>query len=376
MKKQAGILLASMMVVSLAAGCGGQETAQTSAATEAATTTAAETDAETTTAQETTTAEETEAETEAKEASAGGYRTGLAVVSSMGSSKDAEDGDGLAQVDSVAAAVVIDGDGKIVSCKLDTAQNKMGFTAEGKVVKTEEFKTKKELKEDYNMKAASGIGKEWYEQAEAMEAYVIGKTAEEIKGIAVDESNKPTDADLVAGVTVKIGSYKEAIAEAVENAKAEGAGEGDKLGLGIITNMDKSKDAEADAEGQCQAYSTYVAVTTDGDGKITTCVIDSTQGTVKFDAEGKITSDLTAGVKTKRQLGDDYGMKPASGIGKEWFEQAAALEEYFVGKTAAEVEGIAVDESDKPTDADLLAGVTVSIGGYKTAAVKAVDDAK
>ena len=139
MKKQASILLASMMVVSLAAGCGGQETAQTSAATEAATTTAAETEAETTTAQETTTAEETEAETEAKEASAGGYKTGLAVVSSMGSSKNAEDGDGLAQVDSVAAAVVIDADGKIVSCKLDTAQNKMGFTAEGKVVMTEEF---------------------------------------------------------------------------------------------------------------------------------------------------------------------------------------------------------------------------------------------
>ncbi len=219
MKKQAGILLASMMVVSLAAGCGSQETAQTSAATEAATTTAAQTQAETTTAQEIATAEETEAETEAKEAFAGGYRTGLAVVSSMGSSKDAGDGDGLAQVDSVAVAVVVDGDGKIVSCKLDTAQNKMGFTTEGKVVKTEEFKTKKELKDDYGMKAASGIGKEWYEQAEAMEAYVIGKTAEEIKGIAVDESNKPTDADLLAGVTVSIGGYKTAAVKAVDNAK-------------------------------------------------------------------------------------------------------------------------------------------------------------
>ena len=376
MKKQASILLASMMVMSLTAGCGQQEAAQTSAATEAETTTAAVTEAETTTAEETTTAAETEAETEAEKASAGGYKTGLAIVSSMGSSKDAADGEGLAQVDSVAAAVVVDADGKIVSCQLDTAQNKMGFTAEGKVVMKEEFKTKKELKEDYNMKPASGIGKEWYEQAEALEAYVSGKTAEEVKGIAVDESTKPTDADLVAGVTVKIGSYKEAIAEAAENAKAEGAGEGDKLGLGIITNMDKSKDAEADAEGQCQAYSTYVAVTTDADGKITTCIIDSTQGTVKFDAEGKITSDLTGGVKTKRQLGNDYNMKPASGIGKEWFEQAAVLEEYFVGKTSSEVDGIAVDESTKPTDADLLAGVTVSIGGYKTAAVKAVENAK
>lgn len=276
----------------------------------------------------------------------------------------------------MAVAVVVDEEGKIVSCKLDTAQNKMGFTSEGKVVMKDDFQTKKELKEEYGMKAASGIGKEWYEQAQAMEAYVIGKTAQEVKGIAVDESSKATDADLVAGVTVKIGSYKEAIAEAAENAKAVGSNPGDKLGLGIITNMNKSKDAAEDAEGQCQAYSTYVAVTTDADGKVTSCIIDSTQGTVKFDGEGKITSDLTAGVKTKKQLGDDYGMKGASGIGKEWYEQAAAMEDYIIGKTAQEVAGIAVDEDEKPVDADLLAGVTVSIGGYQTAAVKAMENAE
>ena len=294
----------------------------------------------------------------------------------MTSSKDAGDADGNAQVDSVAAAVVVDEDGKIVSCYLDTAQNKMGFTADGKVVKTEEFLTKKELGDKYGMKAASGIGKEWYEQAQALEEYVIGKTAEEVAQIAVDDSTKATDVDLVAGVTIKIGSYQEAIVEAINNAQAIGTKEGDKLGLGIITNMKKSKDAEADKEGQCQAYSTYVAVTTDSDGKITAAVIDSTQGTVKFDAEGKITSDLTSGVKTKSQLGVDYGMKAASGIGKEWYEQAANMEVYLVGKTAGEVTGIAVDADGKGTEPDLLAGVTISIDGYQTAAVKAIENAK
>lgn len=379
MKKQAGILLASMTAVALMTGCGQKEEPKPAAATEAQTT-ARQTEAETTEAEtEETTKEETAAETEEKKeetTGAGGYKTGLAIVSSMTSSKDAGDADGLAQVDSVAVAVVVDEEGKIVSCKLDTAQNKMGFTSEGKVVMKDDFQTKKELKEEYGMKAASGIGKEWYEQAQAMEAYVIGKTAQEVKGIAVDESSKPTDADLVAEVTVKIGSYKEAIAEAAENAKAVGSNPGDKLGLGIITNMNKSKDAAEDAEGQCQAYSTYVAVTTDADGKVTSCIIDSTQGTVKFDGEGKITSDLTAGVKTKKQLGDDYGMKGASGIGKEWYEQAAAMEDYIIGKTAQEVAGIAVDEDEKPVDADLLAGVTVSIGGYQTAAVKAMENAE
>ncbi|MCI8517341.1 MAG: hypothetical protein HFG75_10845 [Hungatella sp.] len=376
MRKQAGIIAASLMAAALAAGCG-QKAAETSTTaavqTTAAPTTAQETKAPETTAAETTAAPET---TDAAAETAEGYRTGLAIVSSMTGSKEAGEKDGTAQVDSVVAAVVVDEDGKIVSCYLDTAQNKMGFTAEGKAVMTEDFQTKKELGDKYGMKAASGIGKEWFEQVVALEEYVIGKTADEVAGIAVDESTKPTDVDLLAGVTIKIGSYKDAIVEAAENAQAVGTQPGDKLGLGIITDMHKSKDAEADKDGQCQAYSTYVAVTTDSDGKITAALIDATQGTVKFDATGKITSDLTGGVKTKRQLGDDYGMRPASGIGKEWFEQAAAMEEYLIGKTADEVLGIAVDESEKPTDADLAAGVTISIGGYQTAAVKAVENAK
>ncbi len=380
MRRKTTLWAAVLAVMVLAAGCGqggGTSAPADSSKTESVAETKAETTAETKEeTQEETTEETKEEETKAPAEAAGGYKTGLAVVSSMTSSKDAGDADGNAQVDSVAAAVVVDEDGKIVSCYLDTAQNKMGFTADGKVVKTEEFLTKKELGDKYGMKAASGIGKEWYEQAQALEEYVIGKTAEEVAQIAVDDSTKATDVDLVAGVTIKIGSYQEAIVEAINNAQAIGTKEGDKLGLGIITNMNKSKDAEADKEGQCQAYSTYVAVTTDSDGKITAAVIDSTQGTVKFDAEGKITSDLTSGVKTKRQLGDDYGMKAASGIGKEWYEQAANMEVYLVGKTAGEVTGIAVDADGKGTEPDLLAGVTISIDGYQAAAVKAIENAK
>lgn len=380
MRRKTTLWAAVLAVMVLAAGCGqggGTSAPADSSKTESVAETKAETTAETKEETKEETTEETkEEETKAPAEAAGGYKTGLAVVSSMISSKDAGDADGNAQVDSVAAAVVVDEDGKIVSCYLDTAQNKMGFTADGKVVKTEEFLTKKELGDKYGMKAASGIGKEWYEQAQALEEYVIGKTAEEVAQIAVDDSTKATDVDLVAGVTIKIGSYQEAIVEAINNAQAIGTKEGDKLGLGIITNMNKSKDAEADKEGQCQAYSTYVAVTTDSDGKITAAVIDSTQGTVKFDAEGKITSDLTSGVKTKRQLGDDYGMKAASGIGKEWYEQAANMEVYLVGKTAGEVTGIAVDADGKGTEPDLLAGVTISIDGYQAAAVKAIENAK
>lgn len=367
MKKQISMLMAAAMVIGTLAGCGAKE--QPAETTTAAATTEATTAAETTTAEETTAAETT--------AAAGGLKTGMAIVSSMESSKDAGEKDGNAQVDSTVAAVVVDADGKIVKCTIDVAQNKMGFTNEGKVVMKDEFKTKQELKEEYNMKPASAIGKEWYEQAAAMEAYVIGKTADEVKGIAVDEDNKPTDADLTAGCTMAIGDFVAAITEAAENAKELGTQEGDKLGLGVVTVMNEhTKDATADAEGQCEAYSTYVATTTGADGKITASIIDCTQGVVKFDATGKITSDLTTGVKTKRQKGDEYGMRPASAIGKEWFEQAAAMEAFMIGKTADEVAGIAVDEDNKTTDADLAAGCTMSIGDFQECAVKAAANAK
>ena len=306
----------------------------------------------------------------------GGLRTGMATSHSMSSSQDAGEKDGSAQVDSIVAAVVIDGEGKVVSCKLDMAQTKMAFTAEGKVIMADDFQTKKELGDNYGMKAYSGIGKDWYEQAAAIEEYVVGKTAKEIAAIPLDDAGKTTDVDLLSGATVSVNGYLSVIIEAMKNAQEIGTQEGDGLGLAVVTNMSKSKDAAADAEGQCQAYSTYMAVTTDADGRITASIIDASQSTVKFDATGKITSDINGAVKTKRQLGDDYGMKKASGIGKEWYEQADAFEEYITGKTAAEVTGIAVDDSGKTTDVDLAASVTVAIGDFQTAAEKAAADAQ
>lgn len=337
---------------------------------------------ETTEAAKEETAEETteEAAETAEEigdyTSDGGLRTGLATLHSMAKSKDAGDQDGTAQVDSTVVAVIIDQEGRVVDCKLDIAQTIMSFTADGKAIMQDDFQTKRELGDGYGMRSASGIGKEWYEQADAFEEYVIGKTAKEIAGIAVDEATKPVDADLASGVTVSIGGYQQAVVKAIQNAEEIGTQEGDKLGLAIVTDMHKSKDATVEGDGQCQAYSTYMAVTVNDEGIITGSLIDASQGTVTFDQTGKITSDIKAGVKTKRELGDSYGMKSASSIGKEWYEQADVFEEYMVGKTADEVAGIAVTEENVLEDADLASGVTISIGAFQEAAVKAAENAK
>ena len=95
------------------------------------------------------------------------------------------------------------------------------------------------------------------------------------------------------------------------------------------------------------------------------------QAKVAFDATGTITSDLTAEILTKNELGDAYNMKLYGGAIAEWNEQAASLAAYVTGKTADQVAGIAVSEG-KPTDADLATSVTIKIGDFQDLIAKAL----
>lgn len=358
MKKLIAILLVLLMSLFAFAGCTKEEPKEENPIIE-----------------EPTNEESGDKETSAENA----VKTGLAVVTSVAKSKDATaDAEGLGQSDSVVVAVTVDKDGKVVKAAIDTAQTKINFSADGKITSdlTAVYKSKQELKEEYGMKGASSLEKEWYEQANALADYFVGKTAEEIKAIPTDDAGVTTDADLVSSVTIKINDYKAAAEKAIASAQDLGSTDEDTLGLGVLTTVAKSKDAAADAEGQTQAYSTYAATTFDAEGKITSSIIDSSQATVKFDSEGKITSDITAPVNTKVELGDEYGMKGASQIKKEWFEQAEAFSEYIVGKTAEEVAGTEVDEEGTATDADLVSSVTIGIEGFLEVIAKSAANAK
>ncbi len=310
-------------------------------------------------------------------AEGGALKTGLGIVTSIASSADAGEKDGLAQTDSTVAAVLVDAQGKIVACKIDAAQTKINFSAEGKIVTPLDtvFKTKQEKKEEYGMKKASGIQKEWNEQADAFAAYVTGKTLAEVKGIALNEENRPADAELSSSVTIHVNDLIAAVEKAVSNAQDLGAKSGDKLGLGIVTTIDKSTDAAADKDGLAQAYSTYTAVSFGADGKITSSIIDASQSNVNYNASGKLTTDKNTEVKTKNELGEAYGMKKASGIQKEWNEQAAAFAAYVKGKTLDEVKGIALKEG-APADAELASSVTVHVTDFITVIEKAAQNAK
>ena len=305
-------------------------------------------------------------------------KTGLAVITSAGSSKDAGDADGLAQADSTAAAVVVDENGVIIDCVIDVVQTKIKFSKTGEITtdSAAEFISKHELGDDYLMKGASPIGKEWYEQASALSEYIIGKTLDEVKGIAIDEGGTPTSEDLTSSVTMKVGSMLEAVEKAVTNAEHLGASAGDKLGLGIISKLGHSTKNAGDGDGVAQAYTHYGVVTLGADGKITSSIIDASQANISFSKEGKITSDKAATYQTKNELGEGYNMRGASPIKKEWFEQSKAFTDYIVGKKIKEVTGIALNENGAPTSKDLTSSVTVDIGDFLTVIEKACTTAK
>ena len=291
------------------------------------------------------------------------YKLGMGVSVSTSSSKE-----GQAQVDATYAAVIVDANGKIVACAIDVAQNKQAI-AEGIATVGQTYLTKQEKKEDYGMKGVSGIGKEWYEQANFMAEYVVGKTAAEIQSIELAESNGhmvATDKDILAGCTMDLTAINEAIVKACNDSEAKTfkAKETPVLGIAAETEDSSSKDATAEETGLSAMYTTFGA-TAVVEGKIAAALVDTIQPKISFDQVGAIVEAKFGG--TKRELKENYGMKGVSGIGKEWFEQAAFFTDFVAGKTVAEIGAIELVESNAhmvATDADILAGCTMDIEGY------------
>ena len=303
----------------------------------------------------------------------GAVKTGLYIGTGLGDSKNASaEENGVVKYDVTVVAVTVDDNGVIQSCIIDSVGAEVKFDAAGAITSdvAAQVLTKNELGENYGMKLYAGSAYEWNEQAAALAQYAVGKTVDELKNGAVNESGKAADADLASVATIYIGSYVDGIIAAVESAQHLGAQAGDELRLAMMPGLSSSKSADAENAGLAQLDMDVTALTM-ADGKITGCYIDSLQAKVNFDADGAITTDLKAPVQTKNQLGEGYGMKLHAGSAYEWNEQAAAFASYITGKTPAEVAGIAVNEGTKPTDADLASTVTIAVGGFLALIAKA-----
>lgn len=306
------------------------------------------------------------------------YKLGMGIVVGF------EDSDtNNAQVDNTVAAVVLDKDNKIVACRIDVAQNKMDVT-DGQVNPAQTFLTKYEKGDDYNMVTYSNATLEWYQQAANFEEYAIGKTADEIAGIATvtnDEGHQvPADETLYASVSIAITEFQDAIVKACndEQGMTFKAGKDFKLGLAINTSADESVAATDEEDGSVKMYSEMAAVVVGADGKVIANLQDATQPQIAINNAGEITGTTFRG--TKRELKEDYNMVAYSNATLEWYEQAANFEQYANGKTADELAGVETRTNDEGhqvfVDENLYASVSISVDGMTAVLVKAIGNAR
>jgi predicted small lipoprotein YifL len=364
MKKILALVLALCMIFALAACGQSAATAATEAPAADAATEAPE-------------APEASAATEAP-AAGGEYTLGMGVSLNTDSSKS-----GNAQVDATVAAVVLDAEGKIVSCRLDCAQSKMDIS-EGTVDTAAEFKTKMELGDDYGMVAYGNAIAEWDDQAKAIEEYVVGKTAEEVTAIETVQNDHgysvAADETLYASCTMQITDFINAIVKACGDVNTMSfTSDGTfTLGLAAKTSAAESTDPTADADGVVKMYTEFGAAVVGADGKILAAVNDATQPNISFDEDGEITETSFKG--TKMELGDDYGMVAYGNAIAEWDAQSQAFSQYVVGKTAAEVAAIETTKNDHgysvAADETLLASCTIQITGMMAVIAQAAEYAR
>lgn len=224
------------------------------------------------------------------------------------------------------ATVVIE-DGKIKAVSIDTAQNEIKFTTTA----VNEFVakgTKKELGKDYGMN--------WHEQIAKLEAKLVGQSVEGI-------TEKATSADLGSSVSIDINGYIDAVNAAIANATEV---------EGLVEFGQTSTVSSKIEDGKPVEINTVVsALGVDKDGKVVYSFIDEMQQKATIEGD-KATPD--ANLKTKAQLGKDYGMN--------WHEQVAAISKHIVGKTAADV---------KKLDADVVSSVSIYTGGFEATVAKA-----
>ncbi len=333
-------------------------------------------------------------------ATAKDYKLGMGIVVDLN-----ESATGNAQVDATVAAVVLDADGKIVTCRIDAVQNKMAI-ADGAVDTAATFQTKMEKGDDYGMAAALGYGmdwngdgvvKEWYDQAKAFEAYVVGKTATQVEAIETKEVEgkgyiiAKDDALLSAGCTIQITDFIAAVAKACKDEQGMAFKTDKTFTVGVAANSfvdSATVAASAEANGVVAMYSDFACAVV-AEGKVIATLNDAIQPKISITTAGEIAEKTFQA--TKRELKGEYGMAAALGYGmdwngdgkvEEWYVQSKTFSNYVVGKTASQIADMATKEVEgkgyviSADDALLSAGCTIQISEIKAVVAKSANNAR
>ena len=101
--------------------------------------------------------------------------------------------DRAGNIHTVAAAVLLDADGKLAGVTLDELELSVSADSTGKVTTPTDTRTKRQKGKDYPLAEVSGLKKGWAEQADAFGSWLEGKTPDEVKKLKTDADGKPTE---------------------------------------------------------------------------------------------------------------------------------------------------------------------------------------
>ena len=218
------------------------------------------------------------------------WRTGLGILT------EADGEERAGKINTIAAAVLLDAEGKVADVMLDEVELSVTGDGTGKVTMPDETLTKRQKGEDYPLAAVSSLKKGWAEQADAFGDFLTGKTPDEVKKLATDDDGKPKDADLLSGCTIAVDGYRDAVVRACENAKAVGSARGDRAVLGVsVRNDTKDLTADDDHDVTAQVDITVTALTLDADDRVTGAIADVTEPALTVSADGTGVGENQAG---------------------------------------------------------------------------------
>ena len=306
-----------------------------------------------------------------KETSSGeGLKFGMGVYNYFGENSSAtEEKNGKGEVVSTVAAVLLDKNNKILSADIDSVSATVEFTSTGTAVPASEFKTKRELGDNYGMVAYGGAKNEWYKQVDNFETLVKGKSLDEVKAMMV-EGGKGNDDVVKAGCTIVVADFVKALEKAFDNAADCIASSKDSVNVAMIASQGENSAATAEADGSNGVVVTVAATAVDSNKKVTAAANDELNVEFAFDSTGALKTDANATIDTKFEKGDSYGMVAYGGAKKEWFQQAEVLNKACIGKTSKEISALAAKDGTA-TEELQTAGCTIAVSDMVKALVAA-----
>lgn len=270
----------------------------------------------------------------------------------------------ITRVKVTVAAVVLDTAGRITDCTADELDYVVALK-DGVPQPVADLTTKGERGDRYQP-TTEDVGENgdtatpWHEQVEEFCEFIEGKTPTEVSALAATDGKS----EQIEGCDLILTDFILAVRRAGDAAVVADVRSGDELQLALTATRSASSNEE-----RAQYDVEMAAVTLDSGDRITGCITDALEAKLTV-TDGAFTT-VSGEIRSKREMGNGYGMKKASGIQREWYEQANAFGTYAHGKTAAQLAGLQLADNGKT---DAVAGCTIDLRGMLQNAAKAAHD--